>query len=274
VPDEVKSSVGNRSVFKFGVYLDGHPAAWSNPDAAVTVRIAYEPGTREDPEHLVVLRIDDQGHVTPVPNGYYDPASGHVVFRTNGFATFAVAYVHKTFQDLGNHAWAQRAIEVLASRGVIKGVSDTAFQPQSNIKRADFILLLVRALGLSATVTDSFDDVKSDAYYHEAVGIAKRLGIARGVGENRFRPDQAITRQEMMVLVARALQAAGRPLADGNPQALGAFADRAQVADYAASSVASFVQEGWITGSAGKLRPLDPATRAEVAVLLYRILQP
>jgi len=76
----------------------------------------------------------------------------------------------------------------LASKGVINGTSDTTFTPQADITRADFMILLVKALGLTAEVTSNFDDVSEKDYYYEYVGIAKELGITTGVGNNKFNP--------------------------------------------------------------------------------------
>ncbi|WP_217582352.1 S-layer homology domain-containing protein, partial [Lysinibacillus sp. GbtcB16] len=72
---------------------------------------------------------------------------------------FAVSYVFKTFEDAGVYPWAQVPIEVLASKGIINGVSETAFQPEEKITRADFLLLLMKTLGLTADFSDNFSDV-------------------------------------------------------------------------------------------------------------------
>ncbi|MFX6622228.1 S-layer homology domain-containing protein, partial [Acinetobacter baumannii] len=86
------------------------------------------------------------------------------------------------------------------------GVTESSYSPSAYITRADFITLLVRGLGLSATVQSNFEDIQRSAYYYEPVGIAKRLGIANGTGNNRFNPNEPITREDMMVLIARALE--------------------------------------------------------------------
>ncbi len=77
------------------------------------------------------------------------------------------------------------------------------------VPRADFLVLLVRTLALSASIKDNFADISSSDYYYAAVGVAKALGIATGVGNNRFNPKAHITRQDMMVLAQRALSRAG-----------------------------------------------------------------
>ncbi|CAH0118134.1 hypothetical protein PAE9249_00600 [Paenibacillus sp. CECT 9249] len=178
----------------------------------------------------------------------------------------------KSFHDVGDrYAWAKEAIEELAAAGIIKGTSDTTFEPGKRITRADFILLLVRLFGLEADFDSNFDDVGSDSYYYDALGIAKKLGIAKGVGGNNFNPNAEISRQDMMVLTARLLKQAGELTGSGAAADLGQFADAAKVAEYAADSVAALVKEGIVEGDVNAIRPKETATRAEVAVFIYRI---
>lgn len=179
---------------------------------------------------------------------------------------------HKSFSDVGDrYAWAKEAIEELAAAGIIKGTSDTTFDPGKRITRADFILLLVRLFGLEADFDGNFEDVGSDAYYYDALGVAKKLGIAKGVGGNKFNPAAEITRQDMMALTARLLKQAGELNGSGTAADLGQFADAAKVAEYAADSVAALVKEGIVQGDGNAIRPKETATRAEVAVFIYRI---
>ncbi|MFH5183785.1 S-layer homology domain-containing protein [Paenibacillus sp. TAB 01] len=180
----------------------------------------------------------------------------------------------KNFTDVAiNDSWAQEAIEFLASKGIIQGTSDTTFDPGKNITRADFITLLVRALDMKAEFSSNFDDVSSSDYYYQALGIAKQLGIASGVGDNLFNPKQEISRQDMMVLCARALQLSEKLKLTGNSSDLASYSDKGSVASYAEEGVASMVHEGIIEGNGAGLNPIGNATRAETAVIIFRILK-
>lgn len=268
-----RTTIGNRPVVEISIKLDGATRAWSNPDAPVTVSVPYTPSAAElsDPEHLVVWHIDGSGSATAAPSGRYAASAGAIIFTTTHFSQYAVAYVHRTFQDLTNYPWAQKAIEVLASKGVINGASAEAYAPSEPVKRADFMLLLVNALGLNATSDSSFSDVDPTAYYYNALAIARKLGIAAGVGDNRFNPEAQISRQDMMTLADRAMAYARKNLSVGSEADLGEFADKARVADYAERSVATLVRNGIITGDGANIHPLAHATRAETAVMIYRI---
>ncbi|MGI6605214.1 MAG: S-layer homology domain-containing protein [bacterium] len=177
----------------------------------------------------------------------------------------------KTFDDLGSVTWAKKPIEVLASAGILRGVSDAEFAPQAEISRADFLYYLVRTLGLRASFEENFKDVDSSAYYCKEIGIAKELGITDGTGDNNFSPNASITRQDMMVLAEKALRLSGKLEVQGTASDLDEFADKHLIASYAVDSIAALVKEELVKGSDNKINPLDITTRAEAAVLLYRI---
>ncbi|SFD50648.1 S-layer homology domain-containing protein [Paenibacillus catalpae] len=177
------------------------------------------------------------------------------------------------FSDLLGYSWAEEAIHALARQGIIKGTSSTTFEPSRSVTRAEFITLLVRAMGLKAQVTDNFADVPANAYYYEALGIVKQLGIALGSGENKFHPNATISRQDMMVLAARVLEVTNDEPLEGNAADLSGFIDKDRIADYAAESLAALVKKGIVTGSGnGRINPQGTTTRAEAAVIIYRIL--
>ena len=271
--EDIQTAIGDRPLIQMAVSVDGEQIEWNNPDAPVTISIPYTPTAEElsDSEHITVWYIDGSGNVVEVPSGRYDPQAGMVTFSTTHFSDYAVVFVQKTFKDLDNVVWAKKPIEVLASKGILKGVSENEYAPGANITRADFLYFLVRTLGVDAKVDENFDDIRNDAYYYKEIGIAKKLGITSGTGNNKFSPDASITRQDMMALTERALRMLNKLGAQGTASDLDKFADKSLVAAYAVNGVAAVVKEGLIVGNGDKVNPLGNTTRAEVAVLLYRI---
>ncbi|MEO2205552.1 endo-1,4-beta-xylanase [Paenibacillus pabuli] len=270
---EVRAKVGSRPVIDLSIKAGDRVLAWNNPAASVTVSVPYTPAGQElaNAHQLVILNIDSQGKAAVVPNGRYDAKSGSVVFKTTEFSTYAVAYVTKSFADVQHVLWAKESVEAMAARDIIKGISDESFAPAASITRADFITLLVRALELKGQDTNAaaFSDVQPTAYYAEAVAIAKQLGITSGFEDNTFKPSSSISRQDMMVLTAKALKAAGKPSAgSGN---LAPYSDTASISAYAVDSVTSLVGSGIVNGKGGKIAPTESLTRAEAAVILSRI---
>lgn len=170
------------------------------------------------------------------------------------------------FRDLYNHVWAREAIIHLDEAGIVNDKSAIAFGAKDNITRGDFAMFLVRTLGLASDSAENFADVKPNAEYAKELAIGKATGILQGVGDNKFNPTAQITRQDMMTMTSRAMKLSGS--AD-----LSAFSDNGNIADYAASHVSAMVAEGLIKGNAdGTINPLGNTTRAEAAVIMYRIL--
>ncbi|MFC5529747.1 S-layer homology domain-containing protein [Cohnella yongneupensis] len=271
-----KAAVGNRPVVELMLTDGGKVIPWNNVAAPVTVMIPYKPTTEElaNAEHLTVYYIDGDGHAVPMTSGRYDAGTGNVTFKTTHFSSYAVSYVFKSFEDLAGAVWAKQAIEVLASKGIINGVSLEQYQPNAAIKRADFVVLLMKALGFAGTAdaAASFGDVSQVDYYYEAVSLAKQLGIVGGTGNGRFDPKAEISRQDMMVMTERALLKAGKLRdADIGTDKLRSYADYGGIATYAQDAISRLVNEGLVSGSGGRIHPTGNTTRAEVAVLMYRI---
>lgn len=120
--------------------------------------------------------------------------------------------------------------------------------------------------------TDNFVDA-GNTYYTGYLAAAKRLGISTGVGDNRFTPEQVITRQEMFTLQYNALKVLEK-LPEGDcGKTLSDFTDSGSIAAYAQEAMTSLVKSGTISGSDGKLDPNVGSTRAQMAQVLYNLLK-
>ncbi|MBQ7054503.1 MAG: S-layer homology domain-containing protein [Oscillospiraceae bacterium] len=180
------------------------------------------------------------------------------------------------FTDISNHAWAADAINALADNGVIKGTTHNTYSPASNITRADFALLLVRAFNLSSDNTENFADVAASDYFAPELAIARNTGIVNGIGDNKYAPRNTITRQDMMVIVYRALNSLpleGKVAPQATDEVLSQYQDFTTVAEYARDAVSALIGAGLVNGKNGNVSPKDYTTRAEIAVLLQRILK-
>jgi hypothetical protein len=133
------------------------------------------------------------------------------------------------------------------------------------------MVMLVKALNLDADFTGNFSDVKEGSYYYDAVGTAKALGIATGKTADTFGPKDFITRQDMVVLMNKALDC--KKLTLSKPAAgLSQFTDNAAVSAYAKDAAALMAANGIINGSNDKIDPKALSTRAQAAVVLNRLL--
>ncbi|WP_438446560.1 S-layer homology domain-containing protein [Gorillibacterium sp. sgz5001074] len=272
----VQEAIGSRPVLNLALAVNGRETVWSNPSAPVTVSLAYTPSKEElqHPERITVWYIDGAGAIHSVPNGRYDAKTGQVIFRTTHFSHYAVVFPKVGFSDLSGTEWARPAVEAMAARGVIRGTSEGVFTPDMSIKRADFMLMLMRALELppaSATEnTEDFLDVEAGSYAYAAVRQARSLGLTLGDGSNRFLPESPITREDVMVLTARSLSIKGETL----PSSAGGvyFKDEADISGYARASIEALSAAGIVKGYEGAIQPKMSLTRAEAAVLIHNLL--
>lgn len=178
------------------------------------------------------------------------------------------------FTDMNDYWWAMDAVNELAAKGIIKGRSETEFDPDSRITRADNTVLLLRVLRKTAGFSDNFDDVYPDKYYYNEIGMAKALGIASGVGDNCFDPDASIRRQDMATLAYRVLTKEGIMTSIPNTAVLNKYSDSDSIYFYAREAMAACVDKGLMSGYGdGTIKPNEYASRVEVALFIYRISQ-
>ncbi|MEW9700655.1 S-layer homology domain-containing protein [Paenibacillus sp. SI8] len=218
----------------------------------------------------------------------YDPATGNMVFvpavfsmkdgiaqaeiKRPGNSIYAVVENLKTFDDLKGH-WSQADVELLASKLVIQGTTESSFAPQKEITRAEFTALLVRALGLSETKAAPFTDVKTNDWFAGAIGAASKAGLADGFDGGAFYPAASITREQMAVMLTRAMKIAGKQVA-ADTAALTKFSDHSSISGWAKEAVAQSATAGIVNGVTERtFVPSANATRAEAAAMLKRWLQ-
>ncbi len=274
LPDDIKSAIGDRPLIQLTLSIDGRQTEWSNPDAPVTVSVPYVPTSEElaNPERIVIWYIDSSGNATCVINGSFDPETGTVTFTTTHFSDYAVVYNPIDFGDVNETAWFYKAVSYLAAREITNGTGDSKFSPDSNLKRGEFIVMLMRAYGIKpdGAPTDNFADAGS-TYYTGYLAAAKRLGLADGVGNNRYAPEREITRQEMFTLLYNILTNINRLPQGDSSKTISDFSDAGQIASWATDAVALLIETGIVEGNAGKLYPTDSAKRAEMAQMLYKL---
>ncbi|RKN80721.1 S-layer homology domain-containing protein [Paenibacillus ginsengarvi] len=230
-----------------------------------------------DALRATAVRIDPvTGELHFVP-AVFATANGQTEVRMmrQGNSVYAVVETKpKTFADLQGH-WAKADIELLASKLIVKGASADAFKPDQSITRAEFASLLVRALGIAEEKTGrtAFTDVPNDAWFAGSVAAAASKGLVTGVEEKRFSPNESITREQMALMISRALAMTGKK-ASASSDKLMVFADRGTISAWAQAAVAEAVQAGLMNGvDADRFAPAEQASRAQVAVLLKRMLQ-
>ena len=177
-----------------------------------------------------------------------------------------------TFRDVIGHK-NQQAIEALAEKGVINGMTADTFAPDAGLTRAQFCAIVVRALGLSQEKTSEFTDVLQSDWFCGFVGAASKAGIVNGIGNGKFSPKGAITREQAATMLARAAKTLGLSGAakdvDG---ALSKYPDAAKASSYAKDALAFCAENGILESDRTELRPSEAICRCEVAQMVWNLL--
>ncbi|TMV47313.1 S-layer homology domain-containing protein [Paenibacillus mesophilus] len=231
-----------------------------------------------DPSKATAIMYDPaKGTVTFVPSLFFvEDGKTKVKIMRNGNSVYGIVQSDKSFTDIERH-WASRDIQLLASKLVVNGLTETTFGPEEKLTRAQFAALLVRSLGLTEQKpAAAFRDISSGEWYAGAVGAAVKAGIIAGYEDGTFMPDAAVTREQMAVMVSRALTFLGKTTKASAEQnrILNAYTDQASISDWSRASVALSVELGIMTGKTEQaFFPAEFTTRAQAATVLKRFLQ-
>ena len=220
----------------------------------------------EDAEALnfeAAAKIDEDGSVT-IP---FSHASQYaIVIDTHSHAAVDVSDL---FIDIAPNAWYKDAIQYAYDNGLMTGVSATEFAPEQTTTRAMIVSILARLENVTTAQAAGFADV-DDEWYATAVNWAANVGVVNGYEDNTFRPNTAITREQLAAILMNYAAYKGEDVS--NRADLTSYTD--QPSTWAEEAMSWAVAEGLISGvTADTLQPQGAATRAQVAAILQRFLE-
>ncbi|MEC0208891.1 S-layer homology domain-containing protein [Paenibacillus ehimensis] len=189
---------------------------------------------------------------------------------------YAVLEYKKSYADVAATHWAHRYIQALSAKHIAEGVSGDKYAPEQLVTRAEFVALLVRALGLPQASADkplAYGDVEANAWYYSAVASAVHAGLVQGTDSTRFAPDARITREQMAVLLVRAFEHKKGAISTAEGKLYG-YADEGDISAWAKAGVNQAIGAGLMEGREnGKFVPTAQTTRAEATTVIYKLLQ-
>lgn len=174
------------------------------------------------------------------------------------------------FIDVAKSDWFYDNVYYVYKNNLMKGTSETTFAPYSNTTRAMIVTILHRLEGTPKAGANPFTDVAEGSYYYDAVAWASENKIVSGYGDDKFGPENPITREQMALILMNYAKFKGY---DVSAKAdISKFDDGANVSDWAKDAMSWANAKGLIQGDANKLMPAGNATRAQVAAILNRFI--
>lgn len=262
--------------------------------------LKYDDSIRQDSwKYVTVYQMDiyeDYRGMTTLAwkniGGEVDPKKNTITVPIDHFGYFQVMYMYDSFNDITSHEWGRDTLDTLYSKGFMLNKLQSLFVPNESITRGEFATLLVKAFDLPLQYSGNltFSDVQKFAstnplYDYKYIETAARVGIARGNAGGRFKPDEAITRQDAAVMIARAAELkvnsdSNKSLATLQKQ----FTDAKDIDIYALPAVEAVSKAGFIEGIENVLLsgqkkktyrfdPLQNFTRVQAAAVMERILK-
>lgn len=163
--------------------------------------------------------------------------------------------------------WYQAALDFARDHRILFGDPSGNMMPNDNATRAQMAAMLVRVFGCTASKDIAhFTDVSTTAWYYSELSTAAQMNIFNGYGDGTMGPNRSITRQEAMIVIARAFA-----VPDGTAADIQAFRDASSVGSWAVAKVGGLVKAGIVNGDNGSLHPTASITRAEIAQMLYNL---
>lgn len=223
------------------------------------------------PDRSAAVRVDQawQPHFVP---SVFEPETATLYTAASGW--FTVLQSDRTFTDIQGH-WAQNDIELMARKFIVNGADDLTFEPDRDITRAEFVAMLIRTMGLAEKHQQlSFSDVSwQENRYAGAIHAASAAGLVEGYADGTFKPNQVVTREQMTVMLDRAIQYTGE-LPSVDKTRLELFGDHAEVSNWAKGATERLLSSDLIEGvEHAVLAPQRHATRAQSVVFLARMLR-
>ena len=178
--------------------------------------------------------------------------------------------VSDIFIDVAPNAWYKDAVQYAYDNGLMTGVSANEFAPDATTTRGMIVSMLARLEGVESANDAGFADVEGE-WYATAVNWAASVGVVSGYEDNTFKPNDAITREQLAAILMNYAAYKGEGVSAR--ASLDAYSDAENVSTWATDTMSWAVAEGYITGmTADTLQPQGSATRAQVAAILERYL--
>jgi mannan endo-1,4-beta-mannosidase len=221
--------------------------------------------------------VNPDGTVRQVPTKIVTVSGKHfAVISSMTNSVYALVNNTVIYNDIADH-WAGEAIIDMGSRMIFSKVGDGRFQPETPVTRGELAVTIVKALGLRPGSGGSpFKDVSVNDRYYGYIQTAVDYKLISGYGNGKIGPSDKVTREQAMTVIANAMKITSLKAGLENGEAaklLAAFSDSGRTAVWARENIASCIKTGLVQGNKEILAPKNHVTRAELAVMIGKLLQ-
>lgn len=233
-----------------------------------------------DVNKLGVYRYNEtSGTWDYVRGAVHQADTGKFTIAAKQAGTYRIKEYFKSFTDTSAiYSEAKYAVEVLTARHIVNGTSDTLFSPSKSVTRAEFSSMIVRALNLDLLdstnlAKTAYSDVGAEAWYSNDIAVLNKLGVIKGFSDGTFRPNDPVTREQMVVIVMNALRSQ-ELLPNSSIAAAEKFTDDETISSWAKDSVKMARGLKLVSGiGQNRFMPKQPTNRADTAVFIWKMLQ-
>lgn len=182
-----------------------------------------------------------------------------------------VDYNATMFKDVKKNDWFYNDIEYVYDNNIIRGYGNGNYGPYDNLTRYMFVVILHRLENEPVvSYKSNFIDVSKNNWYKKAVDWAVQNKIVYGYGDNTFKPNKNITREEFITMLYRYAKYKGVDMSANTD--ITSYSDYNQIGTYAREAVKWSVSKKIVYGSNNKIKPKDNITRAETAAIIHRYM--
>ncbi|MCU6708798.1 S-layer homology domain-containing protein [Paenibacillus sp. J5C_2022] len=265
-------------IFRVMASYDGNSIEIERYDRYVKRMIALPDGMDEEENRITTgVAVEPDGTVRHVPTMVVkQEGRDYALINSLTNSSYAVVWHPVVFPDAAGH-WSEASVNDVGSRMIVEGDDRGLFHPDRHVTRAEFAAMVVRGLGLQLERANrTFSDVAENAWYNRAIETAAAYELITGFPDGTFRPNDRITREQAMTVLAKAMVWTGlkeQLAAQSQEETLRLFKDADQAAPWAINGVVDSVQAGIVSGRGKQLlAPRALITRAEVAAMIERLL--
>ncbi|MFZ5814412.1 MAG: tandem-95 repeat protein [Bacillota bacterium] len=265
------------------VFDDGRVERHDRFGAPVLLKLRTDKEPITDPKLVGVYCLVENRRTGEIVDRSYaggrvDLEAGTIAAELKHLSTYVALHHEAKFTDVPTSHWGYSIVQQMAARQVIRGKTETLFEPDTPVTRAQVAAMLVRAMRLDKDERYAYvySDIQRGDPLAGEIGGAVMAGLMMGYPDGTFHPDALITRQELAVVLTRLqvrLNLATGVESGLAAQRVAALQDLDSVAPWARQAVQNAIAQGLMTGREnGTFSPEGNTTRVEAATVVKRLI--